>query len=111
DGLTGAFNSTFNPVPGSLLVVDRLVGQGPEIDVRWPGGCPGALSHQDDDHLLSGVGISGGVQAAVPAIPTGDRRDVVALGVHGDAEPPAKVVKKARGQAGYRFLLGRQLVS
>ena len=38
---------------GGVSVVDRLVGHGPEIDVRWAGGCPGALGHQDDDHLLS----------------------------------------------------------
>jgi len=48
-------SQTARLVPGSLLVVDRLVGQGPEIDVRWTGGCPGALSHQDDDHVLPGV--------------------------------------------------------
>ena len=41
----------------STLVVDRLVGQGPEIeaDVRWTGGSPGALGHENGDHLLPGV--------------------------------------------------------
>src|SRR5437773_10809218 len=95
-------SSTFTPVPGSSLVVDRLVGQGPEIDVRWTGGSPGALGHQDGDHVLPWVGIPGGAQAAVPAVSTGYRRDVVAPGDHGDAEPPAMAVKKARDQAGHR---------
>src|SRR3989442_880483 len=93
-------------------VVDRLVGRGPEIeaDVRWTGGSPGALGHEDGDHVLPGVGIPGGAHAAVPAVPAGYRRDVVAPGDHGDAESPAVAVKEARDQAGYRFLLGRQLV-
>src|SRR6266851_5963140 len=75
-----------------VSVVDRLVGQGPEIDVRWAGGCPGALGHQDDDHVLSGVGIPGGAQATVPAVPARYRRDVITPGDHGDAEAPAMAV-------------------
>src|SRR3954452_21350362 len=43
-------------------VVDRLVGQGPEIetDIGRTGGSPGALGHQDGDHLLRGVQDSRG---------------------------------------------------
>ena len=95
---------------GGDSVVDGLVGQGPEIDVRWAGGCPGALGHQDDNHVLPGVGIPGGAQAAVPAVPTGYRRNVVAPGDHGDAESPTLAVKEAGEQARHRFLLRRQLV-
>src|SRR5229473_8310429 len=99
DDTTGNAHCTFtcwHRRIGGVSVVDRLVGQGPEIDVRWTGGCPGALGHQDDDHLLPGVGIPGGAQATVPAIPAGHRRDVVAPGDHGDAESPAMAVKVAR---------------
>src|SRR5260370_41174737 len=42
-----------------VSVLDRLVGQGPEIDVRCAGGCTGARGHQDDDHVLSGAGRPG----------------------------------------------------
>ena len=44
-------------LPRGISVVDRLVGQGPEIeaDVRWAGRRPGALGHQDGDHILPGV--------------------------------------------------------
>ena len=38
-----------------VSVVDRLVGQRPERDVRWVGGSEEALGHEDGDHLLPGV--------------------------------------------------------
>jgi hypothetical protein len=73
-----------------VLVVDRLIGRGPEVeaDIRWTGGSPGPLGHENDDHILSGIGIPGGAQTAIPAQTAGHRRDVVASGDHRDAEPP-----------------------
>src|SRR3989442_15586600 len=77
-------------------VVDRLVGRGPEIeaDVRWTGGSPGALGHEDVDHVLPGLGIPGGPHAAVPAVPAGHRREGVAPCDQGHAETPAVAVKE-----------------
>jgi len=80
---------------GSLIFVSR----------RWPGrpgsrnrrslgwGMPRRYSrHQDDDHLLPWVGIPGGAQATVPAVPTGYCGNVVAPGDHRDTESPAMAV-------------------
>ncbi|SRR6266480_87586 len=39
----------------SRSVVDRLVGQRPEVDVRWTRRSQEALGHQEGDHVLSGV--------------------------------------------------------
>src|ERR1700694_5744773 len=75
-------------------VVDRLVGQSPEIDVRWIERRPGALGHQGNDHLPPEVGIPGGAQTTVPAIPTGHRRGVLAPGDHGHPEPQPRLSKK-----------------
>src|SRR5437588_9558027 len=98
-------NSALREDDEGVSVVDRLVGQSPERDVRWAGGSEEALGHEDGDHLLPGVRIPGGAHAAIPAVATRYRRDVVALGDHRDAESPAVVVKEARDQAGHRLLL------
>src|SRR5579872_4354119 len=95
-----------------ISVVDGLIGRSPEIeaDVRWPGRIPGALSHEDGDHVLCGVRTPGGSHAAVPAEATGNRRDIVAPSDYRHAESPAEAVKGARDQTRHRFLLWRQLV-
>src|SRR2546425_9531921 len=74
-----------------LLIVDRLVGRGPEIaiDRRSDRRFPDALGHEDAGHVLPGVGIPGRAVAAVPAVgPDGSRR-VVAPGDDRHAEAPA----------------------
>ena len=76
-----------------VSVVDRLVGRGPEIETDRrsdTGRSPGALGHQDSDHLLLGVRIPGGAQAAVPAEPPGNRGHTVAPGDRGHAEDRAR---------------------
>ena len=85
-------------VASTASVVDRLVGRGPEVetDIRRTGGGPGALGHQDGDHVLPGIGIPGSAHSAIPAEPSGNRCHVVAPGDHGHAKPPAVAVKVAR---------------
>src|SRR2546426_265618 len=59
-----------------LLIVDRLVGRGPEIaiDRRSDRRFPDALGHEDAGHVLPGVGVRGRAVAAVPAVgPDGAR--------------------------------------
>src|SRR6266446_216889 len=59
-----------------LLIVDRLVGRGPEIaiDRRSDRRFPDALGHEDAGHVLPGVGVPGRAVAAVPAVgPDGAR--------------------------------------
>src|SRR5438270_8472006 len=71
-------------------VVDRLIGRGPEIekDARRTGGIPDALGHQNPDQLLLGVHVPRRAVAAVPAVPSRGRRQIVAPGHDGDAESP-----------------------
>src|SRR5437899_9769016 len=63
-----------------LLIVDRLVGRGPEIAID--GGrhrrIPDALGHEDSGHVLPGVSVPGRAVAAVPAEGTDRPRHIVA---------------------------------
>src|SRR6266853_1885598 len=65
-----------------LLVVDRLVGGGPEIAIDRGGDrrIPDALGHEDSGHVLPGVGVPGRAVAAVPAVgpDRGPREDALA---------------------------------
>src|SRR5882762_11094141 len=104
--------SILGPCAMSPLVVDRLVDRGPEVetDVRGTWGSPGALGHQDTNHVLLGIRIPGRAQAAVPAEFSDGPGHVGSPGNNRYAEPPAVAVKVARDQTGPRFLLWRQLV-
>ena len=81
------------------------------IDIRATGRIPDALGHQDRYHILFGVRIPGSAVAAVPAVPSGNRCQIVAPGDHGHAETPPVVVPEAGKEIGRRFLLGRDMVS
>src|SRR5215213_6790920 len=98
--------------PSGALVVDRLIGRGPEIekDTRRTGGIPDALAHQDTDQLLLGIHVPGRAVATVPAITSGGRRQIVAPGHDGDAESPAVAVPEAGEETGHRLLLGSDVV-
>src|SRR6266852_9950660 len=93
-------------------VVDRLIGCRPEIatDIRRTGRGPGALGHQEADHVLPGIRAPGGAQAAVPSELSDGPGHVVAPGDHGQTEPPAVAIEIAPAQTGRRLLLGRELI-
>src|SRR5712692_12096888 len=93
-------------------VVDRLIGCRPEIatDIRRTGRGPGALGHQEADHVLPGIRPPGGAQAAVPSELSDGPGHVVAPGDHGQTEPPAVAIEIAPAQTGRRLLLGRELI-
>src|SRR5215212_791024 len=95
--------------PSGALVVDRLIGRGPEIekDTRRTGGIPDALAHQDTDQLLLGIHVPGRAVATVPAITSRGRRQIVAPGHDGRAESPPWAGPGAGGETRTRRLLGR----
>src|SRR6267378_617007 len=95
-----------------FLVVDRLVGSGPEIAIYGGGHrrLPDALGHEDAGHVLPGVGVPGRAVAAVPAVGPDRPRQIVAPGDDGHAEAPAAVVPEAGKEIRNRLLLRGDVV-
>src|SRR5437899_839166 len=95
-----------------LLVVDRLVGGGPEIAIDRGGDrrIPDALGHEDSGDVLPGVGVPGRAVAAVPAVGPDRAREVVAPRDDGHAEAPAAVVPETGKEIGRRFLFRGDVV-
>src|SRR5216684_6675309 len=95
-----------------FLIVDSLVGGGPEIaiDRRSNRGIPHALGHEDAGHVLPGVGIPRRAIAAVPAVGSDRARQIVAPGDNGHAEAPAAVVPETGEEIGSRLLFRADVV-
>src|SRR6516164_8051323 len=110
--LTRIITSLFRSRWLRTSVVDCLVGRGPEIagDARWHRRSPGSLGQEDRGHVFAGIRAPRGAQAAVPAVATDRRRDVLAPGDDGRAEPPPNVVEIAGKQARYGFLRRGQVI-
>src|SRR5712692_3124486 len=95
-----------------FLVVDRLVGGGPEIaiDRRCDRRIPDALGHEDAGHVLPGVGVPRCPVTAVPAEGSGRARHIVAPRDDGHPEAPAAVVPEAGKEIGSRLLFRGDVV-